>query len=224
MSGNFVQWIAIPAGLGFLVGAWLGQWMVRDSQGIDFFKPLKRERLYAYRHHGKYVAVEHLDEPSRRLAERADTACTAVLESRVHRAGLLDEIANQVVLPEELWRTVALLQRQSILEVKQAEARALADTPQLEDVLEPQQRALAVSRASVITKIEALEEYARRVALADSVYAAGELSSMNEEYLDLLAQTDDRTAIDDLSADAVDLHSVLADVHEAAAFVGPTAQ
>ncbi|MFC5835795.1 hypothetical protein [Nonomuraea insulae] len=140
---------------------------------------------------GRYIFPAELDDPALDLVTRARRAIKEVSASRVHRLGLLDGIANDVVLPRRLWDVARLVRIQADLRAEQAEARAEVMTPELAAVLEPQQEALRRSVAAVTERVWELEMYAGRVRSADSALRASELQRSNDKYLDLLAQTGD---------------------------------
>ncbi|MGN9843881.1 hypothetical protein ACTMTI_37720 [Nonomuraea sp. H19] len=145
----------------------------------------------ARRYAGRYVLPAELDPAGLDLLARARQAIEDVTGSRVHRLGLLDGIANDVVLPEVLWDIADLLRTQTALRAEQAEALAEVMTPELAAVLGPQREALGRSAAAVAGRVRELEAYAHRVRAADSALRACDLQRSNDTYRDLLARTGD---------------------------------
>ncbi|WP_103963748.1 hypothetical protein [Nonomuraea solani] len=175
---------------------------------IGVARPSTGQRL-ATRYAGHYVIPAQLDDPALDLLTRARKAIQDVTASRVHRLGLLDGIANDVVLPERLWDVARLVRTHADLRVEQAEALAELMTPELAAVLEPQQEALRRSVAAVTERVWELEVYASRVRAADSALRASELQKSNDKYRDLLAQTGDTEGLRALTDQADALTTTL---------------
>ncbi|MEV0621672.1 hypothetical protein AB0I81_50660 [Nonomuraea sp. NPDC050404] len=155
------------------------------------------------RYTGRYVIPAELDDAALDLVARARRAVEDVSTSRVHRQGLLDAIANDVVLPQHMWDIARLVRTQADLRAEQAEALAQeVMTPELTAVLGPQQEALRRSVAAVTERVWELEVYAARVREADAALRASELQRSNDRYLDLLAQTGDTEGVHTLTAQA----------------------
>ncbi|MEO3823789.1 hypothetical protein [Actinomadura sp. B10D3] len=147
----------------------------------------------ARENHGRYLLPGDFDRPAARLLVRAQRAVDAVLGSQAHGAGLLDDINNAVVLPRQEWAIAEALATHTRLRrerLAQQPERLSADVRAL---LEPQDRALALSVRSVSGRIEALEAYARRAGEADDAYHEARvlqgLPEQNARYRDLLAST-----------------------------------
>ncbi|GAA3535869.1 hypothetical protein GCM10022419_014450 [Nonomuraea rosea] len=172
------------------------------------------ERL-ARRYAGRYVVPASLDPTGIGLLTRARQAIEDVSGSRVHRLGMLDAIANDVVLPGRLWDIARLLSTQAALRAEQAEAMRELMTPELAAVLEPQRQALERSVAAVTERVWELEVYAGRVRAADSALRAHELQKSNDRYRDLLAQTGDVEGLRDLTDQADVLTESLREAVEA---------
>jgi hypothetical protein len=154
------------------------------------------------RHHRDYLCPEDFDDRSRSLLGRAQQAVDSVLSSPVNTEGLLDTIANGVVLPHRLWDLARLLRDQTTLRARQRAATGGLMTPELQAVLTPQRQALDHSVAAVTQQVEALEVYAYRVGLAEAAYRGRQLMVDNDDYLELLARTDDQSALGDLAQHA----------------------
>ncbi|MFF5247185.1 hypothetical protein ACFY3V_23095 [Streptosporangium sp. NPDC000095] len=157
-----------------------------------------------------YIVPADLDDSSLGLIRRARKAIDSVSASRVNRLGMLDDIANDVVLPEKLWSIARLLRTQVALRAEQDEAMSEVVTPELTAILAPQQEALNRSVASVVKQVVELEDYANRVQEADAALRAHELLKSNDKYRDLLAQTDDAQGLRNLTEQVNLLESTLA--------------
>ncbi|NOL44425.1 hypothetical protein HPO96_29680 [Kribbella sandramycini] len=140
--------------------------------------------------HGQYLLPADFDEPAARLLTRAQRAVKSVLEATVTRRGLLDDMQNELVLPEQLWDVAQVLREQTVLRARQRDiARGMA-TAELDTVLGPQRRALALSVAAIDRKVALLEQYATRVQAADAALRAEAALADSDRYLDLLARTE----------------------------------
>ncbi|MCW2943186.1 MAG: hypothetical protein JWN00_6171 [Actinomycetia bacterium] len=193
----------IAAAIGGLIGAvmsWIGY----------------RELVSPGKYHGTYLSGVDFDGEARGLLGRAKSAVIAVLESEVHKHGLLDGIANRVLLPQQLWDVAQVLRTQTTLRAEQQHADQQVMTPELKAVIGPQRRVLERSAASVTRQIEALEEYASRVAKLESAFTARTLLDGNDKYRALLAATHDEESVTELSEgtrslrDAVEAGQMLA--------------
>jgi hypothetical protein len=144
-------------------------------------------------HHGRYLLPGDFDRSAARLLLRAQRAIDVVLGSAAHRAGLLDDVNNAVVLPQQEWEIASALAEHTRLREEQRAQRPERLTPQVRRLLEPQRRALELSAAAITARIEALETYARRARDADDAYHEWQvlqrLPEQNERYRDLLART-----------------------------------
>ncbi|MGW0802666.1 hypothetical protein [Nonomuraea sp. NPDC002799] len=159
-------------------------------------------RRPAGRYAGRYVIPSELDTIGLDLLARARRAIQDVTASRVNRGGLLDEVANDVVLRQRLWEVARLVRMQAELRAEQADALAEVMTPELAAVLEPQQEALGRSVAAVTEWVWELEVYAGRVRAADSALRACELQRSDDRYRDLLAESGDAEGLRALSDQA----------------------
>jgi hypothetical protein len=140
--------------------------------------------------HGKYLLPEDFDEPAARLLGRAQRAVKTVLEATVTRRGLLDDVQNELVLPEQLWDIAQVLREQTVLRARQQDvARGMA-TAELDAVLGPQRRALALSVDAIKRKVDLLDRYADRVRSADAALRAEAALDDGDRYIELLARTE----------------------------------
>ncbi|MEV0291580.1 MULTISPECIES: hypothetical protein [unclassified Kribbella] len=140
--------------------------------------------------HGKYLLPEDFDEEAGRLLGRGQRAVKTVLEATVTRQGLLDDVKNDLVLPEQLWDIAQVLREQTALRARQREvARGMA-TAELEAVLGPQRRALALSVEAIKRKVDLLDRYADRVRSADAALRAEAALGDGDRYIELLARTE----------------------------------
>lgn len=170
----------------------LARLLVRAADALSEV-PYSAGRL-ARLHHGRYLVGADVDAAGRALVDRAYAAVQAVLGSRVNRLGLIDAVANKVVLRRELWEIAMMTYRQSALRRVQRSVAGAEMTPALAAVTGPQREALDRSVAAAARRVERLEEYARRVRSADSALLARRLLAANDAYRDLLAQVDDERA------------------------------
>lgn len=163
----------------------------------------------------QYISLAVLDQPSRELLLRAQAAIRAVLSSRVHRTGQLDDAANVAILSAQEWDIARLLRDVSQLRAEHGRisARAPQQAPAVAEVARPQREILRQVHDAVTARVEALEGYAARVRAADEAYRnwqqALALAGLNDSFLDLLA----RTAADGQAAEEL---GVLADQARAA--------
>ncbi|GAA2793975.1 hypothetical protein [Kribbella solani] len=140
--------------------------------------------------HGKYLLPEDFDDAAGRLLGRAQRAVKTVLEATVTRRGLLDDVKNELVLPEQLWDIAQVLREQTVLRARQHDiARGMA-TAELDAVLGPQRRALALSVDAIRRKVDLLDRYADRVRSADAALRAEAALGDGDRYIELLARTE----------------------------------
>ncbi|GGO71049.1 hypothetical protein [Nonomuraea cavernae] len=178
--------VVAAAGIGLIA---LMRWLA-----VDASKRTNRKLLrLATEHAARYVLPEDLDYPCQMLLSRAQDAVGRVLASRVHRAGLIDTIDNQVTLPEEVWQ---IAQRLSRLSAMHHEHRRLVprELPSgLEDAFKPYSTALDAAWTSLSKRVRRLEEYAKQVMRADQVYHAHQrleaLAARTPDYQELIADT-----------------------------------
>ncbi|MEU7001854.1 hypothetical protein [Nonomuraea sp. NPDC046570] len=168
-------------------------------------------------HEGRYLLMEELDESARRLLERAQTAIDAVTDSVVNAEGLLDDVRNAVMLPQQEWEIARLLAKLSALRTQHRQTVSRGLTPEVAAVAEPLARALDSSEAAVVARVEALERYAGHVADAERAYHAHtqieELRGRLHQYEELVAESGaDRFAVPEiarLAGDAGELERAL---------------
>ncbi|MFG2000293.1 hypothetical protein ACGFNU_14185 [Spirillospora sp. NPDC048911] len=155
-------------------------------------------------YHGRYLLPGDFDRPAAQLLLRAQRAVDAVLGSETHRAGLLDDVNNTVVLPRQEWEIAWALAEHTKLRRERRAQRPERLTPRVRALLEPQRRAMDLSVRAITERIEALETYARRARDADDAYhewqVVERLPEQNARYRDLLA----RTVRHDLARDEIE--------------------
>jgi hypothetical protein len=176
-------------------------------------------------HHGQYLLPEDFDDEAARLMIRAQRSVKTVLGATVTRRGLLDELQNELVLPEQLWDIGQVLHEQSVLRARQREIARGMVTTELEAVLGPQRRALVRSADAMKRKVELLERYAERVRSADAALRAEAALEDGDRYIELLARTEpagDNSVVNGLTEEAALLHGTLARSIEAARAAGRT--
>jgi hypothetical protein len=175
--------------------------------------------------HGKYLLPEDFDDEAGRVLGRAQRAVKTVLEATVTKRGLLDEMQNELVLPEQLWDIGQVLHEQSVLRARQREiARGMA-TAELEAVLGPQRRALTRSADAIKRKVELLQLYADRVRSADAALRAEAALEDGDRYIELLARTEpagDTTVVQGFADEAAALRDTLSRSIESARAAGRT--
>lgn len=141
----------------------------------------------------RYLTPEEFDEPAQSLLHRVQTAVDTVLESEVHKEGLLDTVDNSVTLPQQEWEIAQVLARQSKLRREQDEILAPGTEPEVEAALRPLREKLDLSVHALTRRVEALELYADRTVAADRAYRAHrqleEIASKAAAYDELLADT-----------------------------------
>lgn len=162
------------------------------------------------RHDDRYVVAGELSAPSQVLLNRARRAVSTVNASQAKRLRLLDDVGNDLILPQQLWEIARILRAQTHLQQEQRHATQGVVTPELRAVLEPQQAALERSIAAVTSRVGGLERYAHRVQEADAALRAREALANNDKYRELLAQTDDTQGLDELTAQSDALEITLA--------------
>ncbi|TDD01734.1 hypothetical protein E1292_25270 [Nonomuraea deserti] len=176
---------------------------------IDCFIPRLGRNPARSPYRDRFVAVDELSPPSRALLERARAAVMSVYTSQVMQRRLLDDLANETLLPRQLWEIAMLLRVQTHLQEEQDQARQGRVTPELLAVLDPQQEALRRSVASVTARVESLERYAGRVQEADAALRAMDALGNNHKYRALLAHTDDTEGLRELEAQGDTLQETL---------------
>ncbi|MEV0593641.1 hypothetical protein [Nonomuraea cavernae] len=161
---------------------------------VDAAKRANRRLLrLAYEHAARYVLPEDLDYPCQMLLSRAQDAVDRILASRVHRAGLIDTIDNQVTLPEEVWQIAERLSRLSAMHREHGRLVPRELPSGLEDAFKPYTSALDAAWTSLSKRVRRLEEYAKQVMRADQVYHAHQrleaLAARTPDYQQLIAET-----------------------------------
>ncbi|TWD79168.1 hypothetical protein FB561_0223 [Kribbella amoyensis] len=240
--GSFLVWLAVCVGgwiLGLIVmaltlptevAAWasvvLAGLAVVATGGIAVRSALEDGgRKAVRRQHGKYLLAEDFDAEAGKLLRRGQRAVKTVLEATVTRTGLLDEVKNDLVLPEQLWDLANVLREQTVLRARQREvARGMA-TAELEAVLGPQRRALNRSVDAIRQKVELLEQYADRVRSADAALRAEGALGDSDRYIELLARTEpagDQSVVQGFSDEAALLGDTLSRRIAAARDAGKT--
>ncbi|MBG0831130.1 hypothetical protein HS041_25550 [Planomonospora sp. ID67723] len=176
---------------------------------------------------GRYLLPEDFDHPAELLRERTRQAVGYILNSEINGSGMLDDVRNSVMLPAQEWEISRLLAKLSALRSEHRRLIRDGNAPEVVAAMEPLERALSASEAAVVTRIEALERYARHVTEAERALRAHQqvelLRSRLPRYEELLAETGaDASAvpeIDHLSRDAGRLEQALRDsvrsAHEA---------
>lgn len=173
-------------GIGLIV---LLRWMALDSST----RTTKRRLRLAQAHADRYILAEDLDHPCQMLLRRAQNAVEAILGSKVHRAGLIDSIDNQVTLPEEIWQIAQRLRKLSSMHAEHGKLIPRELPPGMEEAFKPYTSALDAAWSSLSHRVRHLEKYAKQVIKADKVYQTHKrleaLAARTPEYQQLIAET-----------------------------------
>ncbi|MFI9557310.1 hypothetical protein [Nonomuraea endophytica] len=160
-----------------------------DEREANLREVFEQARWYE----GRFILLGDLDESSQRLLGRAGRAVQAVLASRVNAEGLLDDVRNAVMLPAEEWEVARLLAKLSSLRAQHHRTVSNGLAPEVEAVAAPLARALDISEAAVVARVEALERYAAHVAEAERAFHAHhqieELRERLPQYEELVAES-----------------------------------
>ncbi|WP_427889044.1 hypothetical protein ACQHIV_37350 [Kribbella sp. GL6] len=175
--------------------------------------------------HRKYLLPEDFDSEAGWLLGRAQRAVRTVLEATVTRRGLLDDVKNELVLPEQLWDIAQVLREQTVLRARQKDIAGGARTAELDAVLGPQRRALALSAEAIKRKVDLLDQYADRVRSADAALRAEAALEDGDRYIELLARTEpagDTAVVEGFTDEATALKDTLTRSINAARDAGRT--
>ncbi|HEX4813753.1 MAG TPA: hypothetical protein VFV66_13485 [Nonomuraea sp.] len=182
VTGIFVA----SLGIGMIV---LIRWMALDGS----YRATKRRLRLAQAHADRYILAEDLDYPCQMLLRRAQNAVEAILHSKVHRAGLIDTIDNQVTLPEEVWQIAQRLRKLSSMHAEHGKLVPRELPPEMEDAFKPYTSALDAAWTSLSQRVRHLEKYAKQVLKTDKVYQTHRrlevLAAKTPEYQQLIAET-----------------------------------
>ncbi|GAA3657146.1 hypothetical protein GCM10022224_020310 [Nonomuraea antimicrobica] len=180
--------MAVFIGVGFGLMTLLS-WVASNGS----HRSAKRRLRLARAHAEQYILPEDLDHPCQMLLRRAQNAVDAIMNSKVHKAGLIDSIENQVSLPEELWQIAQRLRRLSSMHAEHGKLIPRELPPGMEDAFRPYTSALDAAWTSLSQRVRHLEKYAKQVLKADKVYHAHQrlerLAAKTPEYQQLLAET-----------------------------------
>ncbi|MET9337808.1 hypothetical protein [Nonomuraea sp. NPDC003804] len=142
---------------------------------------------------GRYHLPEDFDPEALALMARTQRAVNSVLGSHVNAEGLLDEVRNAVLLPQQEWEIARLLAKLSALRAEHKALIARGVAPEVARAVQPLERALASSETAVVARVEALERYASHVADAERAYHARgqieELRARLPRYEELVAES-----------------------------------
>ncbi|MEU7001853.1 hypothetical protein [Nonomuraea sp. NPDC046570] len=191
-------------------------WANSDTED-DLRTPEQEFYDHARRFEGRFYLPEDFDRTSLGLLARAQGAIATVLHSHVNAEGLLDDVRNAVMLPQQEWEIARLLAKLSALRTEHRQLVAGGMLPEVARVVEPLERALQSSEEAVVTRIEALERYARHVSEAERAFHAhrqiDELRARLPRYEELLAESGaDGSAVPEIAGladDAGDLEQAL---------------
>lgn len=152
-----------------------------------------------------------LDAESLDLLDRATRAVDAIAASRAQERGLLDEIANSLVLEEQTSEIADKLL--VVSDLRRGEEAVEATTPAALARLRRQREATDAAAASLARRVEALESYAGQVAELDALLhettVMARLDERDALVADLLAETArDQPAVEDVDRLASGLPAV----------------
>ncbi|TDD59175.1 hypothetical protein E1263_16105 [Kribbella antibiotica] len=169
----------------------------------------------ASKHHRKYLQPADWDVDAQQMMLRAQDAVQAVTDAEVTRLGLLDDIQNDVVLPEQLWDIGQVLQKLTVLRGRHRELGA-ETLSVLGDTVARQADALRMTEQAMERKVATLEKYAVQVRSADALLraerAVEQVQNDDDAYVELLASAEPAAGtalIQDLSEDATGLREQL---------------
>lgn len=160
-----------------------------DDERTDEHEIFEQARWYD----GRYHLPEDFDPEALALMARTQRAVNSVLGSHVNAEGLLDDVRNAVMLPQQEWEIARLLAKLSALRAEHNQLIARGVAPEVAQAVQPLERALANSEAAVVARVEALERYAGHVADAERAYHARgqieELRARLPRYEELVAES-----------------------------------
>ncbi|GAA1585689.1 hypothetical protein GCM10009742_34160 [Kribbella karoonensis] len=230
VGGWILALIVMAATLPTAVAAWgavaLAGVAVLATGGI-LAKSMIEDRAHkaVRKQYRKYLLPEDFDSEAAWLLGRAQRAVKTVLEATVTRRGLLDDVKNELVLPEQLWDIAQVLREQTVLRARQQDIARGAKTAELDAVLGPQRRALALSAEAIKRKVDLLDQYADRVRSADAALRAEAALEDGDRYIELLARTEaagDTAVVEGFTDEATALKDTLTRSINAARDAGRT--
>ncbi|WP_328973574.1 hypothetical protein [Streptomyces sp. NBC_00239] len=154
----------------------------------------RRRRLSALRRiaavHAHFVLNQELDSDAGELLARAARAVSHVQRSSVQRLDPADKQHNDRRLDSQVWEIADSLRTYSRV-AGQGPTQAVSEV--VAQALEPRNKVLRISLASIGRRVEALEHYAAQIAEAErrrhELRQLRQLATGTEELLDLLAST-----------------------------------
>ncbi|GAA1786848.1 hypothetical protein [Actinomadura chokoriensis] len=161
-----------------------------------------RPQKLARKWHGRYYVADDFDARAGECVRRASEAVAAVTEAEVGKAGLLDDVANAVALPQQEWeiaRACAELTR-----IRQRLRQLASDDRRTRTLLQPEWHAVEMSDAAVRRRVAALERYADRARAADGAYREWQVVEAVQELRPELQELLARTVRDDLAVAEID--------------------
>ncbi|MFI6322049.1 GIY-YIG nuclease family protein [Nonomuraea sp. NPDC050556] len=201
-----------PTLLFVIPGLLLLSWMVADTEGMVVAglvmalagvlrwiavgatnRDTRRRLELAHQHQAHYILPTDLDYPCQVLLRRAQDATDTILASEVHRAGLIDSVANNVTLPEEVWQISTRLSRLARMHHEHGRIVPRELPPGMDEAFKPYTSALDAAWTSLSKRVRQLEKYATQVVHADEVYRAHRrlqvLVDRTPDYQRLVAET-----------------------------------
>ncbi|WP_460755144.1 hypothetical protein [Nocardiopsis oceani] len=164
--------MVVEIGAGLILGAifWgiVGWSYVKHKHARDLAMARLRSNPFHIiaEHKGRYATGEALDDQARGMLGRAQAAVDSVLDSPLHREGLLlDETRNRVVLTDVEWSLARDLYSQAPVRNRIENTPAVGERSR--QAAERARAALAEDLARVEARIRTLESYADRVRAAE---------------------------------------------------------
>ncbi|MFD7616071.1 hypothetical protein [Streptomyces sp. NPDC059802] len=169
--------------------------------------------------HDQFVLSHELDPQASELLARAARAASRVQRSSVQRLDPADKQHNDRRLDGQVWEIAEALRTYSRV-AGQGPAEAVSEA--VAQALEPRNKVLRISLASIGRRVEALENYAGQIAEAEQrrreLRQLQQMTTGTEELLDLLAAT----ARDDLAV--AEIENMSDEVAKALALFNETLQ
>lgn len=178
----------VVAGVGMALIALL-RWAAVGTTKRD----TRRRLQLAHENSAHFVLPTDLDYPCQVLLRRAQDATDTILASEVNRSGLIDSVANQVSLPEEVWQISKRLAHLSAMHHEHGRIVPRELPPGMDEAFKPYTSALDAAWTSLSKRVRQLEKYATQVIRADEVYRAHRrlqvLVDRTPDYQRLVAET-----------------------------------
>lgn len=170
-----------------------------------------KSEVAARQYHGRYLLDDDFSDSAQQRLQRVQQAIDIVRDSAAQSAGLLDDVANDVMLPQQEWDIATSLAELSRFEQRIDQATwDTHHTSRTLTALKSQRKAFRMSVRALDRRIAALERYAERTRAADAALmewkTARDIAYLGDDSRALLARTvqDERAVaeIDELAQQA----------------------